>query len=88
MPMATLPTDMERCDGPDGTPLFVDPTEAEIGSKGPFHVAFRDEDRSRRWGYYCTNCGTFDNAMDAMGRIQCNECSNVRKPDEWDAAHE
>jgi len=26
--------------------------------------------------------------MDTMGRIQCTECGNLRKPDEWDAAHE
>jgi len=78
---------MERRDGPDG-PLFVNPAEDETGSKGPFYVVYTDEDATTRWGYFCSNCETFDNAMDAMGRVQCNECSNVRKPDEWDAAHE
>jgi len=79
---------MEPRDGPDGRTLYVDDDEAEIGSKGPFYVVYTDEDGSTRWGYFCSNCETFDNAMDAMGRVQCNECSNVRKPDEWDAAHE
>jgi hypothetical protein len=26
--------------------------------------------------------------MDAMGRVQCNDCGNRTKPDQWDAAHE
>ena len=59
---------MERRDGPSGRTLFVNQSETEIGSKGPFQVVYSDED--------------------ATGRVQCNECSNVRKPDEWDAAHE
>jgi len=79
---------MERREGPDGQALYVNRAESEIGSKGPFYVVYSDESETTRWGYFCSNCETFDNAMDAMGRVQCNECSNVRKPDEWDAAHE
>ncbi|WP_225334046.1 DUF5816 domain-containing protein [Halomicrobium urmianum] len=79
---------MERRDGPDGRELYVDRERRERGSKGPFFVVYSDPERDARWGYFCGNCETFNNAMDAMGRIQCNECSNVRKPDEWDAAHE
>jgi hypothetical protein len=62
--------------------------EAERGNKAPFYVVYADPDRERRWGFYCANCETFDNAVDSMGRIQCNECSNYKKADEWDAAHE
>ncbi len=79
---------MEQRTGPEGQTLYVDTYQTEKGSKGPFYVAYADEDRERRWGYFCSNCETFNNAMDAMGRIQCNECANMRKPDEWDAAHE
>ena len=43
---------------------------------------------TERWGYYCNACGGFDNAMDTMGRVVCNGCSNIRKPDEWDAVNE
>jgi len=78
---------MERRDGPDG-PLYVNREEDETGSNGPFYLVYTDSDATTRWGYFCSNCETFDNAMDAMGRVQCNECGNVRKPDEWDAAHE
>ena len=72
----------------DGEDVYVDRREAERGAKGPFYVVYAEEDRETRWGYFCGHCQTVDNAMDSMGRIECNVCGNVRKPDEWDAAHE
>jgi len=71
-----------------GETLYVDRTDAERGSKGPFFVVYAGENAEIRWGYLCDNCETVDNAMDTMGRIECNACGNVRKPEEWDAAHE
>jgi hypothetical protein len=79
---------METVTGPDGETLYVDPAAGKRGAKGPFHVVYVDEGGETRWGYFCTNCGTTDNAVDAMGRVQCNECSNRTKAEEWDAAHE
>jgi DNA-directed RNA polymerase subunit RPC12/RpoP len=79
---------MESFSGPDGQQLYFDRTEGTRGSKGPFYVVYADEDAQTRWGFRCGNCGTVDNAVDAMGRIQCNECSNRTKAEEWDAAHE
>lgn len=73
--------------GPGDRTLYLS-QEAEIGTKGPFRVAYADELGNRRWGYFCTNCETFDNAMDSMGRIRCNVCANHKQADEWDAAHE
>lgn len=72
----------------DGTERYVSSEEAERGSKGPFFVVYMTENTETQWGYFCENCETFDNAMDAMGRIKCNVCANIKKPDEWDAAHE
>ena len=51
-------------------------------------MVYADPEGERRWGFFCTNCETFDNAVDAMGRIQCNQCANFHKAEEWDAAHE
>jgi hypothetical protein len=85
----TVPDDrLEAHEGPDGATLYAALDEAERGNKAPFLVAYADPDRGDRWGYFCTNCESFDNAMDSMGRVVCNACSNYKKPDEWDAAHE
>lgn len=72
----------------DGRTLYISHDKAERGSKGPFFAVYTTERAETRWGYFCGNCETFDNAMDAMGRIKCNVCANIRKPEEWDAAHE
>jgi hypothetical protein len=71
-----------------GDTVYVAPDEVERGSKGPFYVVYVTPDRETRWGYRCGNCDSLDTAMDTMGRVECNDCRNVRKPDEWDAAHE
>ncbi len=79
---------MEQSTTAEGERVYIDRTRAERGAEGPFYVVFSDEDARNRWGFYCESCGSLDTAMDTMGRIQCNRCGNLRKPDEWDAAHE
>ncbi|HET7324804.1 MAG TPA: DUF5816 domain-containing protein, partial [Halococcus sp.] len=44
-------------------------------------------DESDKYGYFCANCETLDNAMDTMGRVKCNECGNLRKATRWDATY-
>jgi hypothetical protein len=78
---------MDEREGPDGEALYI-AGAAERGSKGPFAHVYADASGTERWGYFCHNCDTFDTAVDAMGRIQCNRCQNLKKADEWDAAHE
>ncbi len=73
---------------PDGETVYVASDEGDKGSRGPFLVAYASRDRDRRYGWWCTSCDTVDNAMDSMGRIECNVCGNFRKPTQWDAAHE
>lgn len=68
-----------------GETVYVAPDEEEKGSKGPFFVVYRAEDRSDRYGYLCSHCDTLNNAMDPMGRLVCNECGNTKNPEEWDA---
>jgi hypothetical protein len=72
----------------DAGEVFVDRAAGDRGSKGPFFHAFTDGDGETRWGYVCGNCGRPANAMDTMGRIECDVCGNVRKADGWDDAHE
>jgi len=79
---------MEQLTGPDGQTLYCNHRDGKRGAKGPFYVVYTDEAADTRWGFYCGNCETLDNAVDAMGRVQCNHCSNRTKAEEWDAAHE
>ncbi|MFB6172866.1 MAG: GNAT family N-acetyltransferase [Haloarculaceae archaeon] len=71
----------------DDRDLFVDHADHERGSEGPFAVVYADSNRERRYGYYCTNCGSLVTTMDAMGRMECPDCGNRRKPMRWDAAY-
>ncbi|NHN61766.1 GNAT family N-acetyltransferase [Haloarcula sp. JP-Z28] len=71
----------------DGRTVYVDHNNHESGSMAPFHVVHVTEEGSDRYGYFCSNCETLANAMDSMGRIECDNCGNVRKPMRWDAAY-
>ena len=77
----------EAIETSDGRTVYVDHDNHERGSVAPFHVVFSDEDSETRYGYFCSNCNTLANAMDSMGRIECDTCGNVRKPVRWDAAY-
>ena len=83
-----METDAEVRTTHTGETVYLDRSDPERGSDGPFYVAYVTDDRERRWGFFCAVCESSDTAMDTMGRIQCNSCGNVRKPEEWDAAHE
>ena len=69
--------------------LYVNEGQVERGSKGPFFTAYTDPDfdEEHKYGYYCANCETLDNAMDTMGRVKCNSCGNLRKATRWDATY-
>jgi GNAT superfamily N-acetyltransferase len=78
---------VEPHENEDGESLYVAYKEASVGSRGAFHVSYLDEDLENRYGWYCSVCESFDNAMDPSGRVVCNDCGNVRKPTRWDAAY-
>ncbi|WP_458185206.1 GNAT family N-acetyltransferase [Haladaptatus sp. NG-WS-4] len=71
----------------DGRTLYINRAESSRGSKAPFFVVFTDEAGENRYGYFCSNCESFDNSMDSMERIECNECGNTRKATRWDSAY-
>jgi hypothetical protein len=72
----------------DDETVYVDRGDSRIGSEGSFFVVYVDENGNDPYGYFCSACESLDNAMDPMGRIVCNRCGNVRKPEEWDAITE
>lgn len=79
---------MEARTDSTGKTLYIDTSMGERGSKAPFYVVYTTENGAERWGFFCSNCDSFKTAVDAMGRIECTDCSNLHKAEEWDAAHE
>jgi len=71
----------------EGREVYVDEHDASRGSMDPFFTVFADADRTERYGFQCGHCGTLATAMDSMGRVECTECGNTRKPTRWDAAY-
>ncbi|WP_254529487.1 GNAT family N-acetyltransferase [Natrinema gelatinilyticum] len=71
----------------DDETIYVSYGEAARGTKSPFYTVYRSTDRHDRYAWLCGNCDSIDNAMDAMGRIECNNCGNRRKATRWDASY-
>ena len=71
----------------DGRTVHVDHNSTQTGSMAPFHVVYTERNGEDIYGYWCSRCEGLANAMDAMGRIQCDGCGNTRKPTRWDSAY-
>lgn len=71
----------------DGSVVYVDTTDGEVGSDAPFLVVLDDPNGEGRYGFFCTNCDRLANAMSPNGRIRCGTCGNTRKPTRWDASY-
>ncbi|MDF9746389.1 GNAT family N-acetyltransferase [Natrinema salsiterrestre] len=71
----------------DGETIYVSYGEATRGTQSPFYTAYESPDRNDIYAWFCGNCDSVDNAMDAMGRIECNRCGNRRKATRWDASY-
>jgi ribosomal protein S18 acetylase RimI-like enzyme/ribosomal protein S27AE len=67
--------------------VYVDMEGASRGSLGPFFTVYSDAERSKRYGFQCGHCEALATAMDSMGRVECGDCGNTRKPTRWDAAY-
>jgi ribosomal protein S18 acetylase RimI-like enzyme len=72
---------------PTGETGYVAYDEGEHASKGPLYVTYLDENREEPYGWLCGACGSFDVAMDPMGRAECTACGNRRKATRWDASY-
>ncbi|APW99710.1 GNAT family N-acetyltransferase [Halobiforma lacisalsi AJ5] len=71
----------------DGESVYVSYGEAARGAKAPFYSTYSTADREEVYAWLCGNCDSLDNAMDTMGRIECNVCGNRRKATRWDASY-
>jgi len=71
----------------DGTDRPVDRDEAVPGREAPFFPLYSSESRHEQYGYFCSECGSADVAADGLDRLECNECGNVHRADQWDGAY-
>ncbi|ELY44433.1 GNAT family N-acetyltransferase [Natronorubrum sulfidifaciens] len=71
----------------DGETVYVSYGEASRGAKAPFYNVYTSDDRTEQYALLCGNCNSIDNAMDAMGRVECNACGNRRKATRWDSSY-
>lgn len=71
----------------EGETVYVDHDNTETGSIAEFHVVYTERGGEQIYGYWCAECESLATAMDTMGRIQCDDCGNARKPSRWDAAY-
>jgi ribosomal protein S18 acetylase RimI-like enzyme len=78
---------MEPFELDDGETVYIDRENEETGSIASFYIVYTERDAEEIYGYWCGKCDQLANAMDASGRIQCDECGNARKPTRWDAAY-
>lgn len=65
----------------DGQTVYLG-DEVSQGTEGGFVSTYSDENRTEEYGYYCTNCGSTEVSMDSMERLDCQNCGNVRRPDD------
>ena len=64
----------------DGTEVRVDRDEERSGTKAPFFATYVDDDGDQH-GFFCSNCGGLEMAMNGMERLECQDCGNQHKPD-------
>jgi len=71
----------------EGQTQYLDHEETVSGEEGAFYLVFEDERREEHYGFYCSNCGTFSDSADGLGKVVCEECGNAHNADEWDASY-
>jgi predicted RNA-binding Zn-ribbon protein involved in translation (DUF1610 family) len=73
---------VERVDGEltattdGGERIYVARDEEESGSEGAFLATYEDAQRTVRYGFYCSNCGSLAVSMGETEEIECPDCGN------------
>ena len=79
-PSVDVPSTVEH----DGESLTV--VEDDIsGTLAPFFPLTDDD--GERAGFFCSQCGTTEVAVGSLDRLECSECGNLHRADEWDSAY-
>lgn len=65
----------------------VDRGEELAGTRSPFFPVYESDDHESRVGFFCSQCGTTRVVADSLDRLECNECGNAHRSDDWDPAY-
>lgn len=68
----------------EGETLSVDEDDEMSGTLSPFYPLFRDDEHA---GFFCSQCGTTEVTAGTLERLECNECGNLHRADEWDSGY-
>lgn len=71
----------------DGGALPLDRDEEIPGTESPFFHVYADETREDRYGFFCSNCGSTDVSGDDLDRLECGDCGNAHRAEDWDGAY-
>ena len=48
---------------------------------------YEREGDGARWGYFCSECASTDVSADGLDRLECGNCGNTHRADQWDDAY-
>lgn len=71
----------------DGEERFVDHDDSVPGREAPFVSVYCAEKEEEPYGYFCSQCGSTNVSADGLDRLECGNCDNVHRADEWDDAY-
>ncbi|WP_267640928.1 GNAT family N-acetyltransferase [Haloarchaeobius amylolyticus] len=71
----------------DGWTGRVERDSAVSGTVAPFYPLSDAGGTDRHLGFFCSQCGTTDVTADGNGRLECTECGNTHRADNWDPAY-
>lgn len=71
----------------EGAERFVNREHEIPGREAPFFHIYSDEAHEDPYGYFCSQCGNTDVSADGLDRLECENCGNVHKADEWDGGY-
>jgi len=71
----------------DGADRPVDHDERIPGTDAPFFPTYSDDSRTDPYGYFCSNCASTHVSADGLDRLECGECGNLHRAEEWDDSY-
>ena len=52
-----------------------------------FFSVYTADDHDEPYGYLCSQCASTDVTADGLDRLECGDCGNAYRVDEWDGSY-